>query len=191
MALNLRTGLKRASAAVTADNSAAESSDAALARALQFEEYQEPSTKRCKVSGGVKLEIEDSTDDDSALTEISYIEDNDTQEEEADVWQPARKTRNSLRSSVMGVVSDSETNIESDSDSSVDVSPIPERGLGIRSLASSRASARTRTRPSRRSAAVEPRFEQSRMTHRVSCYISPLLSLASFIGFPVNTLSRR
>ncbi|GAB1191466.1 hypothetical protein APSETT444_000645 [Aspergillus pseudonomiae] len=101
--LNTQKGSKRDFATITSDDPTAESSDTALAQALQLREYQESSSKRRKARGGVRLAVEDSTDNDSVLMGLSYDEENGT----VDIRKrrPTRKTRNSVQS----VVSDSES----------------------------------------------------------------------------------
>ncbi|KAI9924151.1 DNA repair protein rad16 [Aspergillus wentii] len=96
MSLNSTRGVKRSAAAISVDSSTAENSDAALARDLQLKEYQKPLPKRQKTLTGRGLDeigVEDSTDDESMLSDLDVDNDDDFQQ-----WQPPRKTRNSLRS---------------------------------------------------------------------------------------------
>ncbi|KAE8378239.1 SNF2 family N-terminal domain-containing protein [Aspergillus bertholletiae] len=169
MSLNTQKGPKRDLATIIADDHAIESSDAALAQNLQLQEYQE-SSKRCKTRGGLGFAGEDSTDNDSILTEPSYNEGNDTGVDARKY--PARKTRNSIRR----IVSDRESNITedesgdeqeyfsgSDSTSSMDVGPVSQR---IRALTRSRAGARTQARASMVSLSTEPEVRWPGMSYR-------------------------
>ncbi|KAH8432582.1 DNA repair protein RAD16 [Aspergillus melleus] len=105
MSLNPRRGRKRATSAIATDDTTPEASDVALARALQLEEYQAPLPKRQKM-GKSELEIQDS--DDSALTELPYLDDMSMDEDESEQWQPPRNSRSSLRSAKKALVPDSE-----------------------------------------------------------------------------------
>ncbi|KKA21130.1 DNA excision repair protein Rad16 [Rasamsonia emersonii CBS 393.64] len=111
------TGRKRGAAALSADESTTESSDAALARALQLEEYEGTETKRQRLSsGGSKriLEIQDSTDDDDAmLTELDSLSD---AEEPIRQPSPHRETRKSIQHK--GIVPGTDESSLSDLDSS-------------------------------------------------------------------------
>lgn len=111
------TGRKRRAAAMSADELTTESSDAALARALQLEEYEGTGTKRQRLSaGGSKraLEIQDSTDDDDAmLTELDSLSD---AEESTRQPPPHRETRKSAQSK--GIVPGTDESSLSDLDSS-------------------------------------------------------------------------
>ena len=171
--LNTQKGSKRDFATITSDDPTAESSDTALAQALQLREYQESSSKRRKARGGVRLAVEDSTDNDSVLMGLSYDEGNST----VDIRKrrPTRKTRNSVQS----VVSDSESSTimedesgdeqeycsGSDSMSDVDDDSVSQR---TRNSAGSRAGARTRARASMVSLPTEPLVRRPGMSYRVS-----------------------
>lgn len=112
MSLSHRRGRKRNASAVVADETTPEASDAALARALQIEEYQEPLSKRRKVLDSGNSEVRDS-DDDSVLTELDSDYD-DVNEPKTEQWQPQR-TRGSLRSAKKPIVEDSEdSNFDTD-----------------------------------------------------------------------------
>ncbi|KAF9884115.1 DNA repair protein rad16 [Aspergillus nanangensis] len=102
ISLGTRQGSKRTFAATS--DSPTETSDEALARALQAEEYRAPLFKRQKTSRNIKVEIADSAGDSS---ELSEPEDNDLSGDGFEQWQPP-KTRNSLRRAAPIVVLDSE-----------------------------------------------------------------------------------
>ncbi|GAB1204601.1 DNA repair protein rad16 [Aspergillus pseudonomiae] len=175
--LNTQKGSKRDFATITSDDPTAESSDTALAQALQLREYQESSSKRRKARGGVRLAVEDSTDNDSVLMGLSYDEENGT----VDIRKrrPTRKTRNSVQS----VVSDSESSTimedesgdeqeycsGSDSMSDVDDDSVSQR---TRNSAGSRAGARTRARASMVSLPTEPLVRRPGMSYRFDTYVS-------------------
>lgn len=112
---NSRRGLKRDSAAISA-NTNTESSDEALARALQMEEYQNP-PKRHKPStdtNSYSLEIQDSTDDGSTLTDLGEI--SETIEEGPRQWQPRPRTRSSFQMTGKTVILNSEESNSSERD---------------------------------------------------------------------------
>ncbi|KAE8349261.1 SNF2 family N-terminal domain-containing protein [Aspergillus coremiiformis] len=176
MTLNVRNGPKRAFATLTTDGSTAESSDAALAQALQFQEYQEPRSKRRKVLGGVDYEVENSTDNDSVLTELSLNEGNDSEEEDSGKWHPAHNTRNSVRGARESVISTSENSIymedtsgdetdsiENNSTFSVDVNSLTPRN---RASARSRPDTGRRARAPRVSANSDLNVRRPGMTYR-------------------------
>ncbi|OOO14535.1 SNF2-related protein [Aspergillus oryzae] len=172
MSINVQKGSKRDFATIAADNPPTESSEAALAQALQLQEYQESSPKRRKARNGVSFALEDSTDNDSVLTGLRSNEGKDTGVKTRKRC-PARKTRNSVR----GMVSDSEssTNLEdeswdeqeyiseSDSMSSVGIDPVSQ---SIMDSAGSRAGARTRAQASMASLPTEPLVRRPGMSYR-------------------------
>jgi len=107
--LSTARGLKRDASALSADDSTIESSDAALARALQMEEYQRTGVKRQKLSMGRSkpaLEIQNSTDDDDMLTDLGS--------------PPRHKAGDSLGAGNEAVIADSEDSALSDLDDLAD-----------------------------------------------------------------------
>ncbi|KAL2215293.1 putative DNA excision repair protein Rad16 [Thermoascus aurantiacus ATCC 26904] len=107
--LSTARGLKRDASVLSADDSTIESSDAALARALQMEEYQRTGVKRQKLSMGRSkpaLEIQNSTDDDDMLTDLGS--------------PPRHKAGDSLGAGNEAVIADSEDSALSDLDDLAD-----------------------------------------------------------------------
>ncbi|KAL4811554.1 SNF2 family N-terminal domain-containing protein [Aspergillus unguis] len=117
MALGGQRGLKRSVAVEEDDYFASESADAALARNLQFQEYQQDSTKRQKTSGGSLEEIDGFSDGNSELTELDD-DDNIFQEPEEEVF-PQKKLRSSRRSNVRPVIRDRDALMDDDSDDDI------------------------------------------------------------------------
>ncbi|KAL3477844.1 SNF2 family N-terminal domain-containing protein [Aspergillus californicus] len=115
LSLGGHKGLKRSLATEKDNYFASENADAALARSLQLQEYQQTSSKRQKTSADTLVNIWSSSDDESVLTEpaddISY---------EDFLGQPAsgkkrKKVRTSLRSTKRLVIPDSDDLIEDES----------------------------------------------------------------------------
>ncbi|KAA8642144.1 DNA repair protein RAD16 [Aspergillus tanneri] len=173
MSLNPQRRRKTALTVNTASDSASEASDAALARALQIEEYQSLPSKRRKVSEGIKSEIKDS-DDDSILTELES--DDNMGQGDFKQWQPPRKSRTSLRSARKPMVANSEDSTfsaedmsEEDDSSSSDfgsndqtssnegMPSVIQRGSRNRNATNTRRRARNRRQTTRGSVALKER----------------------------------
>jgi DNA repair protein RAD16 len=121
---NTQRGLKRNAAAFSTDAPALETSDEALAQALQMQEYQESFSKRLKTAANAsrdKLEIEDSTEDDDLLMNLDSdgVEDAED-EEDLEPWQPKRNIRTSRRSTTKRTIADSEVSGLSDDEAGDD-----------------------------------------------------------------------
>ncbi|RAL06273.1 DNA repair protein RAD16 [Aspergillus ibericus CBS 121593] len=93
MSLHAPRGLKRSSTALSAGLVGFEDSDAALARSLQAQEYQEPPYKLLKTLSRVTQETEHPSEDD---------DDSDDNQNRLDDWVPSRGVRRSLRSANKG-----------------------------------------------------------------------------------------
>ncbi|KAL4781162.1 P-loop containing nucleoside triphosphate hydrolase protein [Aspergillus varians] len=103
MSLGRQRGVKRSSAIETDDYFTPESADAALARNLQLQEYQQNFSKRRKTSDDAFLDIEDFADDDSILTEL---DDDDFSEENTEQPAPRKKLRSSRRLNIKPAIPD-------------------------------------------------------------------------------------
>ncbi|RHZ46707.1 DNA repair protein RAD16 [Aspergillus thermomutatus] len=115
---NTQRGLKRNAAALSPDAPALETSDEALAQALQMQEYQESFSKRRKVAASASrdnLEIEDSTEDDDPLKNLDSDGVLDAEDEEDfEPWRPKRNIRTSRQSTTKQAIPDSELSDLSD-----------------------------------------------------------------------------
>lgn len=121
---NTQRGLKRNAAALSPEAPALETSDEALAQALQMQEYQESFSKRLKIAANASrdtLEIEDSTGDDDLLMNLDSdgVEDAED-EEDFEPWQPKRNIRTSRRSTTKRTIPDSEVSDLSDDEAGDD-----------------------------------------------------------------------
>lgn len=105
MSLGAKRGVKRSAATGTDNYFTPENADAALARNLQLQEYQQKIPKRRKTSNNGFPEIGGSEDDDSPLSEL----DNDElYEEDLENPAPPKKLRSSRRSNTRSVIQHSD-----------------------------------------------------------------------------------
>ncbi|KAE8144282.1 SNF2 family N-terminal domain-containing protein [Aspergillus avenaceus] len=180
---NTRNGLKRRVAAISTDVMI-ENSDAALARALQFEEYQESLPKRRRDDASTfRMDIEESTgtEDNGAPTEVCDKDVDDFEQEDTEEWQPTHRTRGSYRRArenalqstqdSKSVVEDSlddeqDSVYETDHISSDGDSVAPRDSFETRASANTRAGTRSRTRNSRLSENTRSITGQSQVSYR-------------------------
>lgn len=112
-----KRGIKRSAATETDDYFTPENADAALARNLQLQEYQQNIPKRRKTSDNSFPEIGGSEDGDSPLSEIDYDE---LYEEDLENPLPPKKLRASRRSNTKPVIPDSDDFLDEGSEGYID-----------------------------------------------------------------------
>ncbi|OJJ57795.1 hypothetical protein ASPSYDRAFT_47020 [Aspergillus sydowii CBS 593.65] len=117
MSLGAKRGVKRSAATETDDYFTPENADAALARNLQLQEYQQNIPKRRKSSDNSIPEIGGSEDDDSPLSEIDYDE---LYEEDLEKPLPPKKLRASRRLNTKPVIPDSDDFLNEGSEEHLD-----------------------------------------------------------------------